>query len=202
VLGLSHYKARFYSPALGRFLQADPIGYKGGINLYAYAANNPVNRLDPFGLEPLPPVVQEILKPFFASQDLSQIDIQLNVTPPIVTAGQFFFGGVTPIAITRGNVIYFPEATNYRPDTIAGIALIGHEIQHSVQYAQNPLFDMSYALSYTRNRANGMNHDQAYRSIPQEAEAYAMQDRIQTTLSGTQSAAPIETRDTTHAGKP
>ena len=40
-----------YSPALGRFLQVDPIGTDGGLNLYAYVRNDPVNLLDPIGLE-------------------------------------------------------------------------------------------------------------------------------------------------------
>ncbi|CAM2191519.1 conserved protein of unknown function [Paraburkholderia kururiensis] len=49
-LGLYYYKARMYSPALGRFLQTDPIGYKDDLNWYAYVGNNPINRTDPSGM--------------------------------------------------------------------------------------------------------------------------------------------------------
>ena len=48
--GLYYYRARYYSPALGRFLQTDPIGYADGIDWYAYCGNNPVVLVDPWGL--------------------------------------------------------------------------------------------------------------------------------------------------------
>jgi RHS repeat-associated protein len=49
-LGLYYYKARFYSPTLGRFLQTDPIGTADDLNLYAYVGGNPMNATDPSGL--------------------------------------------------------------------------------------------------------------------------------------------------------
>ncbi|KQY91781.1 hypothetical protein ASD21_15840, partial [Caulobacter sp. Root1455] len=48
-VGLYHYKARAYSPTLGRFLQTDPTGYDDGLNWYAYVGNDPLNKGDPTG---------------------------------------------------------------------------------------------------------------------------------------------------------
>ena len=48
--GLHYNYFRYYDPDTGRYITADPIGLAGGINLYAYTGNNPVNWIDPLGL--------------------------------------------------------------------------------------------------------------------------------------------------------
>jgi len=46
---LYYYRSRYYDPSLSRFVSEDPIGLNGGINTFAYAGGDPVNRVDPFG---------------------------------------------------------------------------------------------------------------------------------------------------------
>jgi RHS repeat-associated protein len=47
--GLYYYRARYYDPAIGRFVSEDPLGFEAGINFYSYVGNNPVNGNDPSG---------------------------------------------------------------------------------------------------------------------------------------------------------
>ncbi len=49
--GLYFFRARYYDPQAGRFINRDPAGITGGLNLYAYVADNPVNLVDPFGFQ-------------------------------------------------------------------------------------------------------------------------------------------------------
>jgi RHS repeat-associated protein len=48
--GLYYYRARYYHPALGRFVSEDPFGRGTGANLFAYVRSRPTDRRDPFGL--------------------------------------------------------------------------------------------------------------------------------------------------------
>jgi RHS repeat-associated protein len=48
--GLFYNGFRDYDPRTGRYVEPDPIGLKGGLNLYAYVNGNPVDRVDPKGL--------------------------------------------------------------------------------------------------------------------------------------------------------
>ena len=49
--GLHYNYFRYYNPQTGRYITPDPIGFEGGINLFTYTFNNPINAIDPNGLD-------------------------------------------------------------------------------------------------------------------------------------------------------
>jgi RHS repeat-associated protein len=50
--GLMLLGARYYDPSVGRFITRDPVGHRGGLNLYRYCGNDPLNTTDALGLAP------------------------------------------------------------------------------------------------------------------------------------------------------
>lgn len=49
--GLHYHSARYYAPWMGKWVSADPLGVDAGINSYTYSMNDPINLIDPDGLE-------------------------------------------------------------------------------------------------------------------------------------------------------
>lgn len=57
--GLVYYGYRFYSPTAGRWVSRDPSQESGGLNLYGFVLNDPVNRIDPDGLSPVSIILKQ-----------------------------------------------------------------------------------------------------------------------------------------------
>ena len=92
--GLYYYRLRDYNPSLGRFMQNDPIGYAGGMNLYAYCSNNPTNWTDPLGLYG---VSIRPLRPYVTPEDIIPNPCALAGLPPFPQyQSRDYYGDLTP----------------------------------------------------------------------------------------------------------
>jgi RHS repeat-associated protein len=83
--GLYFMKNRYYDGKTGRFIQRDPIGFVGGNNLYTYVENQPVDFIDPIGLEEVSPKIKAVT---------AGANLAIGGTL-IVTSGFLFLGGVS-----------------------------------------------------------------------------------------------------------
>ncbi|WP_082584892.1 RHS repeat-associated core domain-containing protein [Caulobacter sp. Root655] len=99
-LGLYHYKARVYSPTLGRFLQTDPIGYGDGLNWYAYVGNDPLNKSDPTGM------------------------IQMECFCTVTYSGDAFAGSKAPSAAQQQSAQPGRNTKNTGPISVLGAGLV------------------------------------------------------------------------------
>jgi RHS repeat-associated protein len=110
--GLYYYRARYYDPAMGRFLSEDPIGFQGGdANIYRYVGNGPTAACDPTGLAASGAIPGFVDSGAIAGADVGAApqgggwldsiwdgvsgigsDIYTMVTNPGATAGGFFSG--------------------------------------------------------------------------------------------------------------
>ena len=96
--GLYYYRARYYDPESGRFVSQDPIGYRGGSNLYAFAGSNPVDLRDPHGLW-----LDTFIDLGFIAYDIYQLFTDsCNVGENLTALGLDVIGAVVPFATGLG----------------------------------------------------------------------------------------------------
>lgn len=83
--GLIYFGRRYFDPTLGRWLTPDPIGFDGGINLYAFVQNNPLIHQDLYGLSiyinPLPVTTPMVVTPQIAPPAIETKQIAIAPLP-------------------------------------------------------------------------------------------------------------------------
>ena len=134
-IGQYYAPFRYYNPQTARWNMRDPLGFVDGPNVYAYVSGNPVNFMDPLGLDGLTPCAQAVLKEFFPEVDLSKININTRIPIYVKVPPGKVFGYKTPFKLNKINI----RKPSYSQETISGLALIAHELQHVVQATQEGL---------------------------------------------------------------
>gem|GEM_PF-2372830 len=118
--GFYWLRARHYSPGLGRFLQPDPLGVAGGINLYTYANNNPLRWFDPWGLTPQTAAQAQGGQTKTVMKSTEQVRVVVHRTPSsslldaltmdLYSVGHdLYTGRWKPFAIYEGNTVEYGE---------------------------------------------------------------------------------------------
>jgi hypothetical protein len=124
--------------------------------------------------EPLPEETKRLLAPFFPDFDLNRILICEGI-PWYVTGSPRGYADRRQIYLAPGE---------YRPDSIEGLALLAHEIEHCRQYLRYGTwrFRARYLAAYFRNRWRRMSGLHAYLNIPFEIEAREVEAEVSQTL--------------------
>jgi RHS repeat-associated protein len=81
--GMYIYLYRFYDPSLQRWINRDPLEEDGGLNLYTFVDNNPLNQIDPFGYSSIPITVVEAIASGNVAQMQALLDLagELSLSP-------------------------------------------------------------------------------------------------------------------------
>ncbi len=119
---------RWYDPATGRWISKDPILLAGGLNLYAFCGNDPMNGSDPTGLTFWSSFGQGIVHGAVGAAIIvggAAVIVTVGVPVAVVTSGVAIIGAIGG-GITLGSIISNPSADNigYNLGALTGGAIV------------------------------------------------------------------------------
>ncbi len=119
--GFYYYRARYYAPERGRFLQRDPLGYADGMGVYAYVGNNPVNFVDPEGLVAKEAVDWAVENDFSLLADRASNHFERVLSGDVARDGVKRLANLTDRIVTGDTDAALELATSFGPGAIVGI---------------------------------------------------------------------------------
>ena len=176
--GLYFYRARCYSPNLGRFCQTDPVGYAVDVNGYTYGDNSPTNNTDPSGMSQEPVTFNCITDPDCTTYGAKKVDGNGQSS---VSTGQHSRSGSTSTGQQPTQVAV--EGTDTRDDDNAKPGENADEMARILDAPREAARQNEQQIQYEADQARARGQDTA-RTELEDAEKNNPYQNLQDDLEG------------------